>query len=54
MPGAIGPRVEMAGLYGAETARDVIRRAQDDYRAKFGDLQRALDDALGTIDEGGA
>lgn len=53
MPGASRPKVEMAGLYGAETARDVIRRAQDDYRAKFGDLQRALDDALGTIDEGG-
>jgi inorganic pyrophosphatase len=54
MPGAAGPRVEMAGIYGAEVARDVIRRAQDDYRARFGDLQRALDDALATFDEGGA
>jgi inorganic pyrophosphatase len=54
MPGAAGPRVEMAGIYGAEVARDVIRRAQEDYRARFGDLQRALDDALATFDEGGA
>jgi len=54
MPGAAGPRVEMAGIYGAEVARDVIRRAQDDYRAKFGDLQRALDDALAAFEEGGA
>ena len=54
MPGAAGPRVEMAGIYGAETARDVIRRAQEDYRAKFGDLQRALDDALAAFEDGGA
>jgi len=53
MPGAAGARVEMAGLYGAGVARDVIRAAQEDYRAKFGDLQRALDDALAAFDEAG-
>ena len=53
MPGAAGARVQMAGTYGADVAHDVIRRAQNDYRAKFGDLQRALDDALGADDEAG-
>ncbi len=47
MPGSSGAAVEMAGVYGAETARDVIARSQVDYRAKFGDLERMLDDALG-------
>lgn len=52
MPGSSGPRVEMAGVYGAETAREVIRSSQADYAAKFGDLQRALDQALAGFDEG--
>ncbi len=52
MPGSSGPRVEMAGVYGADTAREVIRRSQADYAAKFGDLQRALDQALAGFDEG--
>ncbi len=47
MPGTPGARVQLAGVYGAETAREVIARAEVDYRGKFGDLQRALDDALG-------
>jgi inorganic pyrophosphatase len=51
MPGASGPRVELAGVYGAEMAREVISRAQVDYRAKFGDLERMLDEALGTFDD---
>jgi len=46
MPGSSRPRVEMAGLYGAETAREIIGRSQVDYRARFGDLVRMLDDAL--------
>jgi len=50
MPGAAGPRVELVGVYGAETAREVISRAQVDYRAKFGDLERMLDDALSPLD----
>ena len=53
MPGTIGARVEMAGVYGAEMAREVIRRSQEDYREKFGDLQGALDDALTAFDEHG-
>lgn len=51
MPGASGPRVELAGVYGAETARDVIARSQVDYRAKFGDLERMLDEALGFVED---
>jgi len=51
MPGVPGARVEMAGVYGAATAREVITRAQADYAEKFGDLQRALDNALGADDE---
>ena len=51
MPGTPGARVELAGVYGAQTAREVIARAQADYRAKFGDLEAALDSALGADDE---
>jgi inorganic pyrophosphatase len=51
MPGTPGARVELAGVYGAQTARQVIARAQADYRAKFGDLQAALDAALGADDD---
>ncbi|MCC6652878.1 MAG: inorganic pyrophosphatase [Candidatus Eisenbacteria bacterium] len=50
MPGSSGPRVEMVGVYGAETAREVIARSQVDYRAKFGDLERTLDKALSQFD----
>jgi inorganic pyrophosphatase len=51
MPGSSTARVELAGVYGAQTAREVIARAQADYRAKFGDLQAALDSALGSDDD---
>ena len=51
MPGAATARVEMAGIYGAATAREIVSRAQVDYRAKFGDLQAALDSALGADEE---
>lgn len=51
MPGSAGARVELAGVYGAETARDVIARSQVDYRAKFGDLERMLDTALATSED---
>ena len=52
MPGTPGARVELAGVYGAQTAREVIARSQTDYRAKFGDLEAALDAALGAGDDG--
>ena len=52
MPGTPGARVELAGIYGAQTAREVIARSQTDYRAKFGDLEAALDAALGADDDG--
>jgi inorganic pyrophosphatase len=51
MPGSSATRVEMAGIYGAQTAREIIARSQVDYRAKFGDLQAALDQALGPDEE---
>jgi inorganic pyrophosphatase len=54
MPGAAGKRVELAGVYGAQTAREVIARAQVDYRARYGDLERMLDSALGAFDDPGA
>lgn len=46
MPGASGRRVELAGVYDAATAREVIALAQSDYRERFGDLERMLDAAL--------
>ncbi len=46
MPGASRPKIEMAGLYGASVAREVISRAQVDYRARFGNLERGLDEAM--------
>jgi inorganic pyrophosphatase len=52
MPGRPGATVELAGVYGAQAAREVIARAQADYAAKFGDLQAALDSALGSDDDG--
>ncbi len=51
MPGTTAARVELAGVYGAETAREVIARSQVDYRAKFGDLERMLDEALSPLDD---
>jgi inorganic pyrophosphatase len=51
MPGTTHARVELAGVYGAETAREVIARSQVDYRAKFGDLERMLDEALSPLDD---
>jgi len=46
MPGAQRPRIELAGIYGASVAREVISRSQVDYRARFGNLERGLDAAL--------
>lgn len=46
MPGGSRPKIEMAGIYGASVAREVISRAQVDYRARFGNLERGLDDAM--------
>lgn len=46
MPGVSRPKIELAGVYGASVAREVVARAQVDYRARFGDLERGLDDAL--------
>jgi inorganic pyrophosphatase len=36
MPGATSPRTELAGLYDAATARDVINAARRDYDDRFG------------------
>lgn len=40
-------RVEIADLYDADEARDVIRRGQHDYTAKFGAIQSLLRTAAG-------
>jgi inorganic pyrophosphatase len=37
MPGAVQRRSELAGTYGAEGAREVVRAALEDYRAEFGE-----------------
>lgn len=51
MPGSKQQRVEIAGVYDAATAREVISRAQVDYRAKYGDLERTLEQVLGPLYE---
>jgi inorganic pyrophosphatase len=51
MPGADHARVQLAGIYDAATARQVVERAQVDYRAKFGDLERTLEGVLGPLYE---
>ncbi|MGH9795751.1 MAG: inorganic pyrophosphatase [Candidatus Acidiferrales bacterium] len=38
-PGESHPRCELAGVYGADEAQEVIRRSVEDYRAEFGHLQ---------------
>jgi len=45
MPDAVHPRSEVADHYGAAVALEVIRAAQDDYRARYGDLERSLAEA---------
>jgi inorganic pyrophosphatase len=47
MPGTTARRSEIAGIYGAATAREVIAAAQQDYRARFGDLESGLANAMG-------
>ncbi len=47
MPGTAHARVQLSGVYDAATAREVILRAQTDYREKYGDLERALARVLG-------
>jgi inorganic pyrophosphatase len=47
MPGTAARRIELAGVYGAETARDVIAAAEADYRERFGDLELLLAEAVG-------
>ncbi len=40
------PEVVAAFIYDRREAYEVIRRAQEDYRARFGNLQQKLLDAL--------
>jgi inorganic pyrophosphatase len=45
-PGADDRPCEITHIYGRDEAHDVIRRAQDDYRERFGGLTSLLDAAL--------
>jgi inorganic pyrophosphatase len=47
MPGAAARRTELAGVYDAATARAVIAASQEDYRARFGNLDAQLAEAMG-------
>lgn len=47
MPGSPRQRTEIAGLYDAATARDVVTASLEDYRERFGDLERQLAEAIG-------
>lgn len=42
LPGADEPRVEIAGVYGRDEAHGVIVRSREDYRERYGDLERLL------------
>jgi len=48
MPDAAKPRSEVADHYGAAVALEVIRAAQQDYQASYGDLERRLAEATAT------
>jgi inorganic pyrophosphatase len=41
-PGTSQRKSEITHVYGRSEAHDIIRRAQDDYRARFGQLDRSL------------
>jgi inorganic pyrophosphatase len=45
MPGAVDRRTEITHVYGAGEARDIVRRALDDYRRHFGDPADPADQA---------
>lgn len=45
-PEAQKPTCEIAGVLGREGAHDIIRRSQEDYRAKYGDIEELLRSAL--------
>jgi inorganic pyrophosphatase len=47
LPDATTPRCELLGIYGADEAKEVIRRGIADYDAKFGSLETALAQAIG-------
>lgn len=46
IPGDKKRNCEIASVYGVEDAREVIRRSQEDYRIRFGDLELMLTAAL--------
>jgi inorganic pyrophosphatase len=45
-PNSARPACRITQVYGREEAHEVIRRSQDDYRARFGTLTARLSDAL--------
>ncbi len=46
IPGNKKRNCEIAAVYGVEDAHEVIRRSQEDYRVRFGDLESMLTAAL--------
>ena len=45
-PGAVEHRVEITHVYNRQEAYEVIRRSQEDYKEKYGDLEGMLAAAL--------
>ena len=45
-PGSTRPAVRLTHVYGRDEAHEVIRRSQEDYRARFGSLTARLSEAL--------
>ncbi len=43
LPGADDRACEITHVYGREEAREVIRRAREDYKARFGQLASMMD-----------
>jgi len=54
MPGTTRRKSELAGRYDAATTREVIRASQQDYRARYGDLETMLGAATHRAERGGA
>ncbi|HEY1068708.1 MAG TPA: inorganic pyrophosphatase [Pirellulales bacterium] len=53
MPGELTSDTEVTHVYGQQDAFDVIRRAQEDYREKFGDIEAQVSSVLEDISTNG-
>lgn len=48
--GGNSKNVEITHIYGAEEAKEVVRRSMEDYTAKYGDVDQELADALSQLE----